>query len=97
MNEETQRLVSWMIGRPVTRVSELTPVEIEACLNLWAMRQSSPASPAYEYAWAHLGVDSLSEMGRAGWRVVPNTFLVPPSTLPTSSADALCVLMERAL
>lgn len=36
MNEKTKRLCSLMCGRQIDRWSDMTPIEVEACLNSWA-------------------------------------------------------------
>lgn len=42
VTEKAKRLCSMMCGKPVEKVSDMTPIEVEACLNSWAMHWEEP-------------------------------------------------------
>lgn len=42
MTAKTRRLCSLMCGRSIKRISDMTPTEIEACLNSWSSRWEEP-------------------------------------------------------
>lgn len=49
MNEKTKRLCSMMCGRQIDRWSDMTGIEIEACLNSWASSWQEAKGPDRGY------------------------------------------------